>query len=82
MAEVRKARAQGFALAEQESSIGDISLAAPVRNADGRSTASINISVSVADWTGAELALKLGPTIVDAARAISGSSEFYPMPMA
>ncbi len=82
MAEVRKARAQGFAVTEQESSIGDISLAAPVRNPDGRATAAINISVSVADWTGTELALRLGPTIVDAARAISGTSDFRPMPTA
>ncbi len=82
MAEVRKARTQGFALTEQETSVGDISLAAPVRNADGRSTAAINMSVSTADWTGQDLALKLGPTIIDAARAISGTSEFHPMPLA
>ncbi|WP_270933487.1 IclR family transcriptional regulator [Falsiroseomonas oryzae] len=82
MAEIRKARAEGFALTEQETAIGDISLAAPVRNPDGRATAAINISVSVADWTGAELALRLGPTVVEAARAISGTSEFRPMPPA
>jgi len=82
MAEVRKARIQGFALTEQETSIGDISLAAPVRKADGRSTAAINISVSCADWTGSDVALKLGPTIVEAARAISGMNEFQPLPMA
>jgi IclR family pca regulon transcriptional regulator len=79
LAEIRKARARSFALTEQETSIGDISIAAPVRKADGRSTAAINISVSSADWKGSDVALKLGPTIVEAARAISGMSEFRPL---
>lgn len=79
MAEVRRARAQGFALTEQETTIGDISIAAPVRKADGSSTASINVSVSSVDWKGADVALKFGPIIADAARAISGMSEFRPL---
>jgi IclR family pca regulon transcriptional regulator len=78
MAEIRKARTQGFALTEQETSIGDISIAAPVRRADGSSTAAVNISVSAADWKGADVARKLGPTIIDLARAVSGASEFRP----
>lgn len=82
MAEVRKARMLGFALTEQETSIGDISIAAPVRKADGSSTAAVNLSVSSADWKGADAALKFGPVIVDAARAISATSEFRPLQMA
>jgi DNA-binding IclR family transcriptional regulator len=79
LAEVRKARAQGFALTEQETSIGDISIAAAVRRADGSSTAAINLSVSAVEWKGADVAGKLGPTIIDVARAVSGTSEFRPM---
>lgn len=79
LAEIRKARLQGFALTEQETSIGDISIAAPLRTPDGSSTAAVNLSVAFADWKGAEVALKLGPRIVEAARAISGTSEFLPM---
>ena len=79
LAEVRKARLQGFALTEQETSIGDISIAAPLRRPDGSSTAAVNLSVAFADWTGADVALKLGPKIVEAARAISGTSEFLPL---
>lgn len=82
MEELRRARVQGFALTEQETSIGDISIAAPVRKADGSSTAAINLSVSTADWKGADVALKLGPIVVDAARAVSGSSEVRPLQMA
>lgn len=81
MAEVRKARAQGFALTEQETTIGDISIAAPVRTIDGSSTAAINISVSSADRKGADVALKLGPIVIESARAIAGSNEFRPLPM-
>ncbi|WP_165923642.1 hypothetical protein [Bosea sp. BK604] len=39
------------------------------------------VSSPSADWKGADVALKLGPTVVDAARAIAGSSEFRPLPM-
>lgn len=82
LAEIGKARAQGFALTEQETSIGDISIAAPVRRADGKSNAAINISVPAADWKGADVARKLGPTVIEVARAISGASEFRPLAMA
>lgn len=82
MAEIRKARMQGFALTEQETAIGDISIAAAVPKHDGSSTAAVNLSVAYADWQGADVALKLGPRIVEAARAIAGGSEFLPMRMA
>lgn len=81
MAEIGKVRAQGFALTEQETSIGDISIAAPVRRADGSSTAAVNISVSAVEWKGADVARKLGPTIIDVARGVSGASEFHPLAM-
>lgn len=82
MAEIRKARTQGFAITEQETSIGDISIAAPVRRADGSSTAAVNVSVSTADWKAADVARKLGPTIIGLARAVSGASEFHPASLA
>jgi IclR family pca regulon transcriptional regulator len=82
MAEIRKVRAQGFALTEQETSIGDISIAAPVRRPDGSSTAAVNVSVSSADWKGGDVARKLGPTIIDLARAVSGASEFRALSLA
>lgn len=78
MAEVRKARAQGFALTEQETTIGDISIGAAVRKTDG-GVAAINISVSAADWKGADAARKLGPVVIEAARAISASNAFHPI---
>lgn len=79
MAEIRKARTQRFALTEQETTIGDISIAAPVRRSDGSSTAAINLSVSAADWRGEDVAKKFGPVIIDVARAVSGMNEFRPL---
>lgn len=82
MAEIRKVRAQGFALTEQETTLGDISLAAPVLRPDGSSSAAVNLSVSAADWKGADVARKFGATIIESARAVSGASEFRPMTLA
>jgi DNA-binding IclR family transcriptional regulator len=76
MAEIRQARTRGFALTEQESSLGDISIAAAVRRADGSSTAAVNVSVSTSEWKAADVARKLGPMIRDVARAVSETSEF------
>jgi DNA-binding IclR family transcriptional regulator len=82
LAEIRRARGQGFALTEQESSIGDISIAAPVRRANGACTAAVNLSVSTADWKASDAARKLGPVIVEVARAVSEANEFRPLALA
>ncbi len=78
MAEVHLARSRGFCLTAQESTLGDITVAAPVRRADGSTTAAVNISVSIAEWKGADVIRKLGPTIRDVAHAVSEASEFRP----
>jgi IclR family pca regulon transcriptional regulator len=78
MAEIRQARTHGFALTSQESSLGDISIAAAVRRADGSSTAAVNVSVSTTEWKPQDVARKLGPVIRDVARAVSETSEFRP----
>jgi IclR family pca regulon transcriptional regulator len=78
MAEVRLARSRGFALTAQESTLGDITVAAPVRRADGTTTAAVNISVSTSEWKAADVARKLGPTIREVATAVSETSEFRP----
>jgi DNA-binding IclR family transcriptional regulator len=82
MAEIHLARSRGFALTAQESTLGDITVAAPVRRADGSTTAAVNISVSVTEWKVADVMRKLGPTIRDVAHAVSEASEFRPALMA
>lgn len=78
MAEVHLARSRGFCLTAQESTLGDITVAAPVRRADSSTTAAVNISVSIAEWKVADVLRKLGPTIRDVAHAVSETSEFRP----
>lgn len=78
MAEIHLARSRGFALTAQESTLGDITVAAPVRRADGTTTAAVNIAVSTSEWKAQDAARKLGPTIRDVAHAVSEASEFRP----
>jgi IclR family pca regulon transcriptional regulator len=79
MAEIAKARARGFAVTRQETTLGDISVAAAVCRADGSTTAAVNLSVSSADWTATEAARKLGPTIIEVARAVSEAGDLRPL---
>jgi IclR family pca regulon transcriptional regulator len=82
LAEIQKVRSQGFALTEQETTLGDISIAAAVLRPDGSSTAAVNLSFSTADWKSTDVARKFGPVVIQAARAVSGASEFRPMALA
>ena len=61
MAEIHLARSRGFALTVQETTLGDITIATPVRRADGTTTAAVNISVSTSEWKAPDAARKLGP---------------------
>lgn len=78
MDDIRLIRSRGYALTQQEATIGDISLAAPVRRGDGSSTAAINISVSAAEWDPERLTKQFSAPLLEAARAVSGSTELRP----
>ncbi|TVR09295.1 MAG: IclR family transcriptional regulator [Salinarimonadaceae bacterium] len=78
MDEIHKTRARGYALTEQETVMGDISVAAPVRRPDGTCTAAINFSVSTADWDAERAVKQFSPVVIEAARAVSGTSELRP----
>ena len=77
MSEIRLARSRGFAMTVQESTLGDITVAASVRRADGTTTAAVNISVSTSEWTVSDTEYKLGPIIRDVAQAVSESGELH-----
>lgn len=78
MDEINKTRERGYAITEQETVMGDISIAAPVRRPDGTCTAAVNMSVSTADWDAKKAAGHFSPVVIEAARAVSGSSELRP----
>jgi PcaR/PcaU/PobR family beta-ketoadipate pathway transcriptional regulator len=66
-----RARAEGFALADQEVYVGDISVAAPVFDFSGRPVAAVNIAVPAARWSVTACLARLAPEVVATARAIS-----------
>jgi IclR family transcriptional regulator, pca regulon regulatory protein len=71
MAELARIRAQGFALSNQEAFIGDVSIAAPILDFNGRCEAAVNIAVPTPRWTQEEVLEKLRPLVVAAAARIS-----------
>jgi len=75
---VRLAREQGFTVTSQELEVGLTSAAAPVRNAQGRVVAAINVSTFTSRYTDVELNEKVVPTLVEAAQTISNALGFRP----
>lgn len=69
--ELKKVRSQGWALVDQELEPGLRSLAAPIRGADGRTVAAINVSTQTAAHDIDDLMREFLPTMLDTATAIS-----------
>ena len=68
---VREARESGFALACEESLLGEVALAAAVLDHRARPLAAIHIAGSLADWQPAEFARRFAPLAIEAAQALS-----------
>lgn len=68
---LEKCRKDGYATAFEEVFAGDASVAAPVRNMEGRVLAAVNIATSTTRFTPAEVVKKFAPLAVAAARAIA-----------
>ena len=71
IAEVDRAREQGWAIVDQELEIGLRSIAAPVRRADGRAIAAINLSVVASRAGERDLRTKMLPHLLETAEAVS-----------
>ena len=70
--ELKQVRAQGWALVDQELEPGLRSLAAPIRNTDGRTVAAINVSTQTAAHDVEDLLRDFLPAVLDTATAIAG----------
>ena len=70
-AELAVISARGWSLVDQELEPGLRSLAAPVRDRDGRVVAALNVSTHAARYSLEQLHDDLAPVILDAARALS-----------
>ncbi|MBR8167921.1 helix-turn-helix domain-containing protein [Burkholderia cenocepacia] len=64
-------REQGFALSDQETFLGDISVAAPVFDESGNVLAAINIAVPSPRWNVERVQEELAPFVVETAHKVS-----------
>jgi IclR family transcriptional regulator, pca regulon regulatory protein len=70
-------RAQGYALNDQEAFLGDLSVAAPLRNAQGRPLGAVNIAVPTPRWQLEDVSQKLVPQLLKAAGAIEKELRYF-----
>ncbi|MBY5890780.1 helix-turn-helix domain-containing protein [Rhizobium leguminosarum] len=75
--ELDNVRKKGFAIANQEAMLGDISIAAPIFGYDNRVVAAVNIAVSTANWTIERVEAELSPITVEIARQMSKVASQY-----
>ncbi|MFC4166257.1 IclR family transcriptional regulator [Teichococcus aestuarii] len=71
-AKIAEARTDGYALACEEGLLGEIVLAAAVRDRQGRPVAAIHIAASLSEWEEADFRRRMAPLAMEAARALSG----------
>ncbi|RKP57814.1 IclR family transcriptional regulator [Pararobbsia silviterrae] len=69
---IEEARTRNFAIAEEESLIGELALASAVTDRDGQPLGAIHIAGSCSDWTKSAFAKRFAPLAIEAARAIGG----------
>lgn len=76
MALVRKAREDGFSLADEEGQMGIITVGSAILDGSGYPIAAVNIAASRRSWSVEQVREKLGPLIVETARHISRTQGF------
>lgn len=67
------ARRDGYAIVVEEVNHGEIALAAPILDGNGRPLAAVGVSTSTADWTVESARERLAPVVMQTARQISRS---------
>jgi IclR family pca regulon transcriptional regulator len=71
---IQESRARGFATNFEEYYLGHMNVGAPVFNANGRAVAAVNLIAPTSRWSTEELTSKLGPMVLDCARAITNAT--------
>lgn len=69
---VRQCRTDGYAVAAEESMLGEINLASAILDHEGRPIAAIDISGSLADWSIDDFARRFAPLLMSGTKALSG----------
>jgi len=70
-AKIREARADGYALAVEETLIGEVILAAAITGRHGEPVAAIHIAASLGEWSVEDFRSRFSPLALEAARALS-----------
>ena len=78
LGKVRAAATDGFALAIEETTPGEITVGAAVMDAAGLPIAAVHIAASLADWTASAFAERCGPLVTAAARSLSQGLQSAP----
>lgn len=76
-AALETAREQGFALNDQEAFIGDISVAAPLLNGEGRPLGAVNIAVPSPRWQLQDVLTRLVPQLLKTAGTINKDLRYF-----
>ncbi|MFV3402683.1 IclR family transcriptional regulator [Pseudomonas sp. NY15463] len=70
---IAEVRHKGYAINSEELFLGDMAVAAPVRNSQGRPVASVHVVAPTSRWSVEEAERRLAPAALECARAISNS---------
>jgi IclR family pca regulon transcriptional regulator len=71
---IAQSAADGYAIASEESMLGEISLASAVLDNENRPIAAIDISGSLADWSADAFAKRFAPMLMSATKALGGKA--------
>jgi IclR family transcriptional regulator, pca regulon regulatory protein len=71
LARIAAARKVGYTIAEEECLPGELTIAAPILNAEGRSIAGLNMSMTTRDWTPDRMRAELAPALLRTVAALS-----------
>jgi IclR family pca regulon transcriptional regulator len=71
LARIAVAREVGYTIAEEECLPGELTIAAPIVNAEGRSVGGVNMSMTTRDWTPERMRAELAPALLRTVTALS-----------
>lgn len=72
-AKIDEARERGYAMVVGENTVGEITIAGAVVDAEGRPLAAVHIASSTTKWAPEAYEQRFGPLIVEVARSLSHS---------
>lgn len=71
LARIAAARRVGYTIAEEECLPGELTIAAPILNAEGRSIGGLNMSMTTRDWTPERMRAELAPPLLRTVTVLS-----------